>query len=101
MAIVGLLRKKFYGVVCSWMLLGIALYWPVVFVMSRFTYASADIRHVALRAEDLAITGIIFLFACWGSWFLCRSQELVQWWKEDFPPRDESRGEQAPLLASR
>lgn len=83
MALYGILCRKFYGVICCWLLLGIALYWPVVFVMSRFTYASADIEHVALRLEDAGITGFVFLFACWGSWLLCRSPELVEWWKED------------------
>eukprot|EP00339_Tiarina_fusa_P024415 CAMPEP_0117052114 /NCGR_PEP_ID=MMETSP0472-20121206/36026_1 /TAXON_ID=693140 ORGANISM="Tiarina fusus, Strain LIS" /NCGR_SAMPLE_ID=MMETSP0472 /ASSEMBLY_ACC=CAM_ASM_000603 /LENGTH=155 /DNA_ID=CAMNT_0004766623 /DNA_START=91 /DNA_END=555 /DNA_ORIENTATION=+ len=79
MAIVGILSRKFYGVICSWMLLGAALYWPVVFVMSRFTYASADILHIPLRAEDLITTGAVFFFACWGSWLLCRSPELIEW----------------------
>jgi hypothetical protein len=110
MAIVGLLRRQFYGVVCSWMLLGIALYWPVVFVMSRFTFASADIAHVPLRTEDLVITGTIFLFAAWGGWLLCRSPELIDWWKVDFPTTTRRRrgegtttttamGEETPLVA--
>jgi hypothetical protein len=102
MAVVGLLRRKFYGVICSWMLLGIALYWPIVFVMSRFTYASADIRHIPLRAEDIITTGVVFLLSCLGRWLLCRSPELIEWWEEDFPHREENRGfgERTPLVAS-
>jgi hypothetical protein len=98
MAIYGLLTRKFYGVICSWMLLGTALYWPAQFIASRFTYASANIKHVNLRGEDFFICTVVFLFACWGSWLLCRSPQLIEWWKEDFPS---GRGERTPLVASK
>ena len=38
-AIVGVSRQRWYGVVCTFMVLGVALYWPVNFVATRFTYA--------------------------------------------------------------
>ena len=80
--IFGLLRQQFYGVVCTWMLLGTALYWPVNFVASRFTYASAGIKHVELRGEDLGICIFVFVFALWGSWLMYRTPDLMDWWKE-------------------
>lgn len=84
MALIGLARHQFYGVICTWMLLGTALYWPVNFVASRFTYSSAGIRHVELNGGDFGICAFVFLFACWGSWLLCRSPQLLEWWKRDF-----------------
>ena len=104
MAIVGLSSKQFYGVVTSWMLLGIALYWPVVYVMSRITYASGDIEHVPLGVQDISVCSVVFLFGCWGSWLLCRSPELLLWWKKDFPEETTKEilkdlvGEQTPLI---
>ena len=83
LAIVGLLRHQFYGVICTWMLLGTALYWPVNFVASRFTYASAGIRHVEINGGDLGICVFVFLAACWGSWLLFRSPQLCGWWEAD------------------
>jgi len=88
MALAGLARHKFYGVVSTWMLLGTALYWPVNFVASRFTYASAGIRHVGLNGGDSGICAFVFLFACWGSWFLCRSSSSIEWWKDDYFEKD-------------
>lgn len=86
-AIVGLLRHQFYGVICTWMLLGTALYWPVNFVASRFTYASAEIRHVELNGGDFGICLFVFSFACWGSCLLCRTPQLLDWWKADLSQR--------------
>lgn len=84
MAIYGLARSRFYGVVCSWMVLGTAMYWPANFVVSRFTYASSNIRHVELNGFDFGICFFVFLTACWGSWHLGRSHQLIEWWKKDF-----------------
>ncbi len=83
LAIYGLLRRRFFGVVCTWMLLGTALYWPVNFVASRFTYTSAGIRHVALNGGDLGICIFVFVTAGWGSWMLLCSPQLLEWWKQD------------------
>jgi hypothetical protein len=83
MAIAGLVRHQFYGVVCTWMLFGTALYWPVNFIASRFTYASAGIRHVELNGGDFGICLFVFMFGCWGSWLLCRSPQLIGWWEAD------------------
>jgi hypothetical protein len=41
MSIVGLYQRKLYGVVCTWMVFGITLYWPVVWWMSRITYSKS------------------------------------------------------------
>jgi hypothetical protein len=100
MSIVGLHQRKFYGVVCAWMVFGITLYWPVVWWMSRITYKSAGIASVPLRGQDLLVTGAIFLFGTWGSWFLYRQRDLLDWWKEDFASDTGRRGEESALLAA-
>jgi hypothetical protein len=77
LALWGLGRHQFYGMICSWMLLGTCLYWPVNFVASRFTYASAGIRHVKLNSADLGICLFVFTFACWASWMLTQAPQLT------------------------
>lgn len=79
LALGGLHQHRFYGVICSWMLLGTCLYWPVNFVASRFTYASAGIRHVELNAPDLGICIFVFVFACWASRMLTQTPQLKDW----------------------
>lgn len=84
LSMVGIIRHRFYGVVCTWMVLGTALYWPVNFIASRVTYASAGIRHVELNGADLGICVLIFVGASWGSWILYYlSPDLLEWWKAD------------------
>lgn len=81
LALLGLCQYRFYGVICSWMLLGTCLYWPVNFVASRFTYASAGIRHVKLNSADLGICVFVFAFACWASRMLShQSPQLIHYW---------------------
>ena len=83
-AMYGLARCRFYGVVCSWMLLGTAMYWPVNLVASRYTYASSNIRHVELNGGDFVICLFVFLTSCWGSWHLVQCEQVLEWWGMDF-----------------
>lgn len=101
MSIIGLQQRKFYGVVCTWMVFGITLYWPVVWWMSRITYKSAGVASVPLRGQDILVTGAIWIFGAWGSWFMYRQRDLLDWWKEDFASDTGSRrGEESALLAA-
>ena len=47
-------------------LLGLSTYWPVVFLASRYTYPSGEVRCVSLQGEDLGIC----LFMIVGSIYL-------------------------------
>lgn len=75
-AAIGLLRRKFYGAVASWLAFGMTLYWPVVFWCSQGFYAAAGIKHAPTPLEYILLPGSLLLIACWGSWYLSRKREL-------------------------
>jgi hypothetical protein len=76
-AAVGLLRKRFFGAVTSWLVFGMTLYWPVVFWTSQRFYAEASIRHQPTSMTAIILPGALLLIACWGSWYLCRNREVL------------------------
>ena len=77
-AAIGLLRKRFYGAVASWIVFGMTLYWPVVAWSSQGFYAAADIAHQPTTLGYIMVPGAAFLIACWGSWYLYRHRGLFQ-----------------------
>jgi hypothetical protein len=57
----------------------------LVGIMSRITFKSAPgVASMPLRGQDLLVTGAIFLFGAWGSWFMYHQRDLLDWWKDDF-----------------
>lgn len=72
---VGLLRRRFYGAVASWLVFGMTIYWPVVFWCSQGFYEAAGIRHAPVPIAYILLPGALMLIACWGSWYLARSRE--------------------------
>lgn len=77
-AVLGLLRSRFYGAVASWLVFGITLYWPVVFWTSQGFYAAADIAHQPMLVGYVILPGVAFLVSCWGSWYLYRNRGLLR-----------------------
>jgi hypothetical protein len=77
-AAVGLLRRRFYGAVASWLAFGMTLYWPVIFWCSQAFYAEAGIKHAPTQLSYILLPGGLLLIACWGSWYLGRNRELFQ-----------------------
>jgi hypothetical protein len=75
-AVVGLVRRRFYGAVASWIAFGMTLYWPVMFWTSQGFYAAADIVHQPMQVAYIVVPGAAFLIACWGSWYLCHNRSL-------------------------
>jgi hypothetical protein len=76
-AAVGLLQRRFYGAVASWLVFGITLYWPVLFWASQGFYSAADIAHQPMTAGYIILPGAAFLIACWGSWYLYRNRAVL------------------------
>lgn len=76
-AAIGLLRRRFYGAVASWLAFGITLYWPVVSWCSQGFYAAADIRRAPMQVSYVIIPGALWLIACWGSWYLTRNRDAI------------------------
>lgn len=75
---IGLLRRRFFGAVASWIVFGISAYWPVVFWCSQSFYKEADITHVPISAAVIVLPALVVLISCWGSWYLARNRGLFQ-----------------------
>lgn len=75
-AVIGLLRREFFGAVASWLVFGMTLYWPVVFWTSQGFYAEANVTHQPTSVAEIVVPGALLLVACWGSWYLCRNRGL-------------------------
>jgi len=84
MAAVGLLQRQFYGVITAWMAFALSMYWPAIFWMSLIAYQQGGVQHEAPDAESLIVTAVVFVFAAWGSWYLCRSKEMLIWHEKEF-----------------
>jgi hypothetical protein len=78
-ATIGLLRRRFYGAVASWLAFGMTIYWPVIFWCSQGFYAAAGIKHAPTPIGFILLPGTLLLIACWGSWYLARNRELFEW----------------------
>ena len=77
-AAIGLLRRRFYGAVASWLVFGMNLYWPVIYWTTQGFYAAADIEHQQTPITNSVLLAVIWLFACWGSWYLYQNREWLQ-----------------------
>jgi hypothetical protein len=75
-AILGLLKRKIYGLITSLLAFGISLYWPVVFWSSQYFFKSEGINHQPTQPEAIILPGIIFIIAAWGSWYLCSNYKM-------------------------
>ncbi|UCH82853.1 MAG: hypothetical protein JSW50_10280 [Candidatus Latescibacterota bacterium] len=77
-AAMGLIRRRFYGAIASWLAFGMTLYWPVIFWCSQGFYAAAGIKHQPMVLAYILLPGAIWLIAAWGSWYLGRNREVFQ-----------------------
>lgn len=77
-ATVGLIRRRFYGAMASWLVFGMTLYWPVVFWCSQYFYAVASIKHRPTALLTIIMPGSLMLIAGWGSWYLGRNRILFR-----------------------
>ena len=84
MAAVGILRRQFYGVICSWMVFYHSMYWPMVYWMSCLMYKRAGILHSPVTVTNVLLPGMMWCFGAWGSWFLCRAEKSgLRWWESE------------------
>ena len=75
-AVIGLWRRRFFGAVASWMVLGINLYWPAVAWAKQFFYLNASIKCEPFALSFHAALAFIFLFSAWASWYLFKKRAL-------------------------
>ena len=69
-AIIGLLREKLFGYVASWLVLGITIYWPIVFLASQYYYKQASIKYFSADMATVALLIIIEIIAIWATIYL-------------------------------
>jgi hypothetical protein len=77
-AVIGLWQRRFYGAVCSWLVLGITIYWPVVDWAKQYFFYQAAVEH---QPVDIMVHGILaffLLFAIWASWYLFKNRRLFE-----------------------
>ena len=77
-AVIGLCLRRFYGAVCSWLVLGITIYWPVVDWAKQYFFKQAAVKH---QPVDIMVHGILaffFLFAIWASWYLFKNRKVFE-----------------------
>lgn len=75
-ALFGLLGMRFYGAVASWLVLGLTLYWPVIFWTAQFFYATAGIQHAPTAMINVLLPGTLWVIAAWGIFYLYRNRGL-------------------------
>ncbi|MBU0520284.1 hypothetical protein KKA00_09465 [bacterium] len=75
-AILGLWKLKYFGLVASWLALGTTLYWPIVFLSSQYFYKQAGIKYQPTPPSVYLILGCIVLFALWAAWYLFKVRRL-------------------------
>lgn len=78
LAIIGLLRLKFYGLVASWLVLGMTIYWPLVALTVQYFYSHAGIKHQHFDLPTKVLLLMIFHFAMWASSYLYRKRGLFE-----------------------
>lgn len=78
-AIVGLSGNQFYGLVSSWMALGINLYWPVEAWTKQWYYARADIQNEPFALSLHLLLAFVVLFSAWASLYLYQNRRLFEY----------------------
>jgi hypothetical protein len=74
-AAIGLVKGRFYGVVASWLVFGMTVYWPTVFWCSQYFYGRAGVTHNPTQAAAVILPGIMMLVAVWGTWYLAKNRK--------------------------
>jgi hypothetical protein len=77
-AILGLLRQRFFGAVASWLVFGMSFYWPVEFFSQQFFFAEAEIRNMPISPLVAAVPLVTMFMAGWGTWYLARTRTLFR-----------------------
>lgn len=76
LAIIGLWRLRFYGMVFSWMVLGISIYWPAVAWSKQSFYIMASIKCEPFGLGVHGVLTFVFTSSIWASWYLFQNRKL-------------------------
>ena len=76
LAITGLWRLRFYGVVFSWMVLGISFYWTTVAWAKQSFYMQASVKSQPFDIGTHGVLAFVFIFSVWASRHLYKNRKL-------------------------
>ena len=76
LAITGLWRLRFFGVVFSWMVLGISFYWTTVAWAKQSFYIQASIKSQPFDIGVHGVLAFVFIFSVWASRHLYKNRKL-------------------------
>ena len=75
-ALVGLSRLRFFGVVAAWMSLSMHWYWTATAWAKQAFYLQAGIQADPLAMPLQIMMAVIFLVSIWACWYLYKHREL-------------------------
>lgn len=75
-AIIGLWKKKMWGAVTSWIVLGINIYWPIVAFANQCFFTQGGIKHQAMDIGVIVLLCAIVIFSKWSCWYLFKHREV-------------------------
>jgi hypothetical protein len=76
LAIIGLWRLRYFGLVFSWMVLGISFYWTTVAWAKQSFYIQASVKCEPFNIGTHGVLAFVFVFSVWASWYLFKNRKL-------------------------
>ncbi len=74
LATIGLMKMKFYGIMTSFMILGINFYWTAVAWIKQIFYIQNAVKCEPFAVGTHGMLAFVFLFSIWGSWYLYQNR---------------------------
>ena len=75
-AVIGLWKMRFYGLMTSFMCFGIGFYWTAIAWVKQIFLIQAGVKCEPLDIGTHIMLGFVFLFSIWGSWYLYKNRKL-------------------------
>jgi len=78
LAIIGLWRLRFFGVVAAWLTMGVHMYWPTVAWAKQYFYLKAGVKCEPFAVSLHGILAFFFFCSVWASWYLYKNRQLFR-----------------------
>ena len=73
-AVIGLWKMRFYGLMTSFMGFGIGFYWTTIAWVKQSFLIKAGIKAEPFDVGTHGMLAFVFLFSIWGSWYLYKNR---------------------------
>ena len=71
-AVLGLAKQRFYGLISSWMVLALLIYWPTIWFCNNYFCKIMSIKYKPICTTTLIFIWIIIGFSIWATIYLYR-----------------------------